>query len=101
MSQENVEIVRDILAANRSGPDDETTGIVLALTDPKVEFRSRITAVEGADYHGHEGVRRYHDDMADAFRAWRNEAAARHPPPSERQAVHDPGRPPSARRSRA
>jgi ketosteroid isomerase-like protein len=75
MSQDNVEIVRRILAANRSGPHGETTGIVLALADPKVEFRSRITAVEGAEYLGHEGVRRYHDDMADAFRAWHNEAA--------------------------
>jgi ketosteroid isomerase-like protein len=74
MTQENVEIVRRILAANRSGPQKETTDIVLALAGPEVEFRSRITAVEGAEYLGHDGVRRYHDDMADAFRAWRNEA---------------------------
>ncbi len=30
--------------------------------------------VEGAEYLGHTGVRRYFDDMADAFRSWRNEA---------------------------
>jgi ketosteroid isomerase-like protein len=74
MSEENVEIVRLLLAANRSGPAEETREIALALTDPAAEFRSRITAVEGAEYLGHEGVHRYFDDMADAFRAWRNEA---------------------------
>ena len=70
---ENVEIVRRAIAANRSGPPEETLEIVLSLSDPAVEFRSRITAVEGADYQGHEGVRQYHDDLADAFRTWRND----------------------------
>ncbi len=74
MSQENVEIVRRILAANRSGPDNETRDIALALADSEIQLRSRITAVEGAEYLGHDGVRRYYDDMA-AFRAWHNEAA--------------------------
>ena len=73
MSGENVEIVRRVIAANRSGPQEETLEIVLSLSDPAVEFRSRITAVEGSDYVGHAGIRQYHDDMADAFRAWRND----------------------------
>jgi len=74
MSQENVEIVRRLLAANRSGPPDETIEIALSLTDPAVEFRSRVTAVEGANYLGHDGVRQYYSDVADAFSAWRNVA---------------------------
>ncbi|MGH2956831.1 MAG: nuclear transport factor 2 family protein [Solirubrobacterales bacterium] len=74
MSDENVEIVRRALAANRSGPPEETREIALSLVDPAVEFRSRITAVEGADYLGPEGLRKYFDDMADAFRVWRNDA---------------------------
>ena len=75
MSRENVELVERLLAANRSGPPEETREITLSLTDPAVEFRSRITAVEGGAYVGHDGVRRYADDMTDAFREWRNEAS--------------------------
>ena len=74
MSQENVEIVRRLLAANRSGPPEETREVALSLAAPEVEFRSRVMEVEGAEYLGHAGVRQYFDDMADAFRSWRNEA---------------------------
>ena len=73
MPEENVELVERILAANRSGPPEEAKEIALSLTDPAVEFRSRITAVEGAEYVGHHGIRRYFDDLEDAFREWRNE----------------------------
>ena len=73
MPRENVKLVQRLIAANRSGPPQETTEIALSLVDPALEFRSRITAVEGATYLGHEGVRRYFDDLADAFRDWRNE----------------------------
>jgi ketosteroid isomerase-like protein len=73
MSEENVEIVRRITTANHSGPPEETVEIALSLSDPACEFRSRITAVEGADYLGHEGVRQYNHDLADAFRTWRND----------------------------
>ena len=73
MSQENIEIVLRLLRANRSGPPEETSELVLLLTDPALEYRSRIAAVEGADYRGHQGVRKFFDDMADAFRTWRNE----------------------------
>jgi ketosteroid isomerase-like protein len=73
MSQENVEIVRRLMELNRSGPPDQTIEVALSLVDPAVEFRSRITAVQGAEYKGHEGVRDYFADLADAFREWRNE----------------------------
>jgi ketosteroid isomerase-like protein len=72
MSQENVEIVRRMLEVNRSGPPEQTIDVGLSLTDPALEFR-RITAVEDAEYLGHEGLRRYTADLADAFREWRNE----------------------------
>jgi len=48
MPEENIEVVRRIVDANRSGPPEETLDVVLSITDPAVEFRSRITAVEGA-----------------------------------------------------
>jgi ketosteroid isomerase-like protein len=34
---------------------------------PDIEFRSRLTDVEGAAYNGHEGVRRYFADLAETF----------------------------------
>lgn len=73
MSEENVEIIRRLMELNRSGPPDQTIEVALSLIDPAVEFRSRITAVEGAEYRAHEGVREYFADLADAFREWRNE----------------------------
>ncbi len=38
----------------------------LAMAHPEVEWRSRLTGVEGA-YKGHEGVRRYFADLAETF----------------------------------
>jgi ketosteroid isomerase-like protein len=70
---ETVEIARRVLAANRSGPPEETRDVGLSLVDPEVEVRSRITAVEGADYSGLDGIRRYYDDLADSFHTWRND----------------------------
>jgi ketosteroid isomerase-like protein len=40
---------------------------LVALCDPDVRFESRITAVEDATYEGHEGVRRYVANLAEAF----------------------------------
>ena len=73
MTESNAEIVRTALAANRSGPAEETVEVVIALCDPGIEFTSRVTAVEGATYRGHEGIRRYFRDIAEAWHEWRNE----------------------------
>lgn len=40
---------------------------LVALCDPQVTFESRITAVEAASYEGHEGIRQYIANLADAF----------------------------------
>jgi len=42
-------------------------GALVAVCDPEIRFRSRITAVEGPAYEGHQGVRRYIANLADAF----------------------------------
>jgi ketosteroid isomerase-like protein len=73
MENENVKIVRQAYEANRSGPPAETVDRALVLAHPDCEFISRLTSVEGATYRGHEGVRAYFEDLADAFREWRNE----------------------------
>lgn len=73
MSEANLEIVRQAYDANRSGRPEDTVDVCLALADPSVEFRSRLTSVEGSTYNGHDGVRRYFADMADAWEEWRND----------------------------
>lgn len=39
----------------------------VALAHPDVEFRSRLTDVEGAAYRGHDGVRQYFADLSETF----------------------------------
>jgi ketosteroid isomerase-like protein len=73
MSLENAEIVRQALQANRSGPPDATTEVAVALCDPRVELTSRIAAVEGATFRGHDGIRRYFAGLAEAWDEWRND----------------------------
>jgi ketosteroid isomerase-like protein len=73
MSQENVELVRQAFEANRSGSFADTVEKALALADPDCEFTSRLTSVEGAAYRGHDGVRAYFEDLADAFQEWHND----------------------------
>jgi hypothetical protein len=75
-SERNVGVVRRITAANRSGPQEETVEVAVALTDPASESVSRVTSIEGSTYKGHAGVRGYFADMADAFKEWRNDLGA-------------------------
>jgi hypothetical protein len=58
MSQENVELVhRAVDAFNRRDLD-----AFLALSDAAAEVRSLVVAMEGV-YHGHEGVRRWWQEL--------------------------------------
>ena len=76
MPESNLEIVRRAFEANRSGPPEETIEVAVALMDPRAEFVSRLTEVEGAAYRGLEGARRYFADLADAWDVWHNEPHA-------------------------
>ena len=76
MSEENVEVVRRAFESLRSGLSAETVEEVLALADPECEFTSRLASVEGATYRGHDGLRAYREDLADAFQEWRNDLHA-------------------------
>src|SRR4051794_2771532 len=42
----------------------------LAVCDPEVAFLS-VLAVDGRPYVGHEGIRRYFDDITSAWEVWR------------------------------
>ena len=68
-----MEIVRRLVPAIRSGAADETAERLVALSDADLEFTSRIAAVEGRTYRGHDGVRAYFEDMAEAWQEWRSE----------------------------
>ncbi|MCA1695965.1 MAG: nuclear transport factor 2 family protein [Actinobacteria bacterium] len=64
MSEENVEIVRNWVAAINRG---DTTELV-ELADPTVEYMPYLGSLLGSDpYRGHEGLRRYVDDLAEAW----------------------------------
>jgi hypothetical protein len=39
----------------------------IAFCDPNVEFQGVFTAVGGGVHHGHDGVRRWHRDLQDAW----------------------------------
>ena len=71
MSQENVEIVREVLnAGNR-----RDTEAMLPYVDPEVELHSAvIDGAEGNAYRGHEGVRRWMAESDAAFDVQRMEA---------------------------
>jgi ketosteroid isomerase-like protein len=62
MSQENVELAhRAFDALNR-----RDLGAFLALMDDDVEAVPRLVAMEGG-YHGHDGIRRWWQNLLDAF----------------------------------
>jgi len=60
MSVENGELHRRVVEAFNKRDVD---GIV-ALCDPQIELNSAVTV---SVYHGHDGVRRWHRDLAEAF----------------------------------
>jgi ketosteroid isomerase-like protein len=73
MSQENVEIIRQIIEAARPASDESGLQSFLALCDPGCELTSLLAGVEPQTYRGHDGIRRYVSDMADAWKKWRNQ----------------------------
>ena len=63
MSEENVELAYRVFdASNRHDFD-----ALLALMDEDVEVIPRAVAIEGGSYHGHDGVRRWGEDLLDVF----------------------------------
>jgi ketosteroid isomerase-like protein len=64
MSRENVELVHRIAAA----VEQRDVATFLDLADPDVEWHTSLSVIsEGGAYHGHDGIRRYVKDLADAF----------------------------------
>ncbi len=73
MSQENVEVVRQVIESNRSDDIEARIEAVLALWDPSCEYTRVTDAIDPQIYRGHDGIRRYLSDMADSWAKWRSE----------------------------
>jgi ketosteroid isomerase-like protein len=64
MSEEHVELARDVMSALSQRDYDR----LVTLADPGVEWRSFFAELgEGGVYRGIDGMRRYVDDLADAW----------------------------------
>jgi ketosteroid isomerase-like protein len=63
VSEQNVELHRRAVEAFNTRDVEE----FLALCDPQIELHSAVTVPGGGIYHGHDGVRRWYRDLADAF----------------------------------
>ena len=63
MSQENVELAREVLAA--LGTRDPLR--LIAISDPEVEWHSFFALGEEGVYRGYDGARRYMSDLAVAW----------------------------------
>jgi ketosteroid isomerase-like protein len=59
----NVELHR---RANQAFNARDVEGYI-AYCDPKIELHSAVTVPGGAVYRGHDGVRRWHRELAEAF----------------------------------
>lgn len=73
MSQQNMEIVRQVIESNRSDDREPRIEKVLALCDQRVEYTAARAVLEPATYRGHDGMRRYSADLADSWAEWRSE----------------------------
>jgi ketosteroid isomerase-like protein len=64
MSQENVKLAHEVIDAIKG----QDASRLVELTDPEVEWHSLVEGLSGsAGYRGHDGVRRYIADIADAL----------------------------------
>ena len=63
MSQQNIEVHRRTVEAFNARDIEAWIGF----SDPEIELHSAVTVPGGAVYRGHEGVRRWHRDLEDAW----------------------------------
>jgi ketosteroid isomerase-like protein len=72
VSRENIEAARRVLTALAHRELD----VLIDLSRPDVRWRSFFAALlEGGEYHGHDGLRRYLEDLDEAFEYLRPEVA--------------------------
>ena len=64
MSERNVELYRRLVEVFNARDID---AMITHYFDPSIEFQSTFTAVGGAVYHGHDGMRSWHRDLEDTW----------------------------------
>ncbi len=65
VSEQDLDVIREAIAAWNEG-DAEA---VISYLDPDVELVPIRSLLEGGSYHGHDGMRRYADDIAAEWEA--------------------------------
>jgi hypothetical protein len=78
VSQEDVELVRRVIAENRSDDLAIRMDSMLALWAVECEYVSILSGVEPQTYLGQDGIRRYFDDSTTAFARWRTDCDEAH-----------------------
>jgi ketosteroid isomerase-like protein len=63
VSEQNVELHRRVYEAFNARDVDS----LIAICDPGITVQSAFAAVSGTVYHGHDGVRRWQEDLAEAW----------------------------------
>ncbi len=63
MSRDDIDVIRSAVEAFNARDLDA----MLAVADPDVEWHSTFAVIGGAVYHGHDGIRKWHRDMDDAW----------------------------------
>jgi ketosteroid isomerase-like protein len=63
VSEHNVELYRRAVEAFNARDLDA----MLVVVDPSCQWHSTFAAVYGGVYHGHDGIRKWHRDMEDAW----------------------------------
>jgi ketosteroid isomerase-like protein len=63
VSEKNVELHRRLIEAYNA----RDTEAFIALCDPEIEVHSVFAVPGGGVYHGHDGVRRWHRDLEEAW----------------------------------
>ena len=69
MSEQNLELTRRVYEAFNRGDIDTC----LTLADEDAEISSRLAPLAEGSYRGHEGMRRWLQNLWDAFPDWRSE----------------------------
>jgi ketosteroid isomerase-like protein len=84
MSQKTRDLIAQGVAAFNSG---DNAGM-LALIDPAIEFQPLRAVLEGSVYRGHEGFRRWLEDMAEDWHEFGIEVIDVHEPGHDTVLVH-------------
>jgi ketosteroid isomerase-like protein len=75
MSQENVEVVRQMWEALNDRAVEDVAGVLVECFDPEVEWHDAPSLPGAAVYRGHQAVRRHIEDYLDAWADSRFELA--------------------------